>query len=65
MEVNMNSCMIFFIIFEVMAILLYIENKFIKDTKEKNTMDDIFFWVAQGFAVVLFQLDKIIRLLGK
>lgn len=61
----MNSCMIFFIIFEVMAILLYIENKFIKDTKEKNTMDDIFFWVAQGFAVVLFQLDKIIRLLGK
>lgn len=60
----MNSCMIFFIIFEVMAILLYIENKFIKDTKEKNTMDDIFFWIAQGFAVVLFQLDKIIRLLG-
>lgn len=60
----MNSCMLFFIIFEVMAILLYIENKFIKDTKEKNTMDDIFFWIAQGFAVVFFQLDKIIRLLG-
>lgn len=61
----MNSCILFYIIFEVVAIIVWIENKYIKDAKEKNTMDDIFFWVVQGFAVVLFQLNKIIQLLGK
>lgn len=61
----MNSCIFFVIIFEVMAIIVWIENKYIKDDKEKGTIDDIFFWVAQGFAVVLFQLNKIIQLLGK
>lgn len=65
MEINMNSCILFYIIFEVVAIIVWIENKYIKDAKEKNTMDDIFFWVVQGFAVVLFQLNKIIQLLGK
>ena len=64
-EVIMNSCILFYIIFEVMAIIVWIENKYIKDAKEKNTMDDIFFWVTQGFAIVLFQLNKIIQLLGE
>lgn len=61
----MNSCILFYIIFEVVAIIVWIENKYIKDAKEKNTMDDIFFWVTQGFAIVLFQLNKIIQLLGE
>jgi hypothetical protein len=64
-EVIMNSCILFYIIFEVVAIIVWIENKYIKDAKEKNTMDDIFFWVTQGFAIVLFQLNKIIQLLGE
>ena len=64
-EVIMNGCILFYIIFEVVAIIVWIENKYIKDAKEKNTMNDIFFWVAQGFAIVLFQLNKIIQLLGE
>lgn len=48
-----------------MAVIVWIENKYIKDAKEKNTVDDIFFWVLQGFATVFLQLGKIIQLLGK
>lgn len=64
-EVNMNSCIFFIILFEVMAVIVWIENKYTKDAKEKNTVDDIFFWVLQGFAAVFLQLGKIIQLLGK
>lgn len=64
-EVIMNSCIFFIIIFEVMAVIVWIENKYIKDAKEKDTVDDIFFWVLQGFAAVFLQLGKIIQLLGK
>lgn len=61
----MKSCIFFIIIYEVMAVIVWIENKYIKDAKEKNTVDDIFFWVLQGFATVFLQLGKIIQLLGK
>ena len=61
----MNSCMIFFIIFEVMAVVKVIEITFIEGTTEQNTMNDIFFWMAQGFAVTFIQLNNIIQLLGK
>lgn len=61
----MKSCIFFIIIYEVMAVIVWIENKYIKDAKEKNTVDDIFFWVLQGFAAVFLQLGKIIQLLGK
>ena len=65
MEVIMNSCIFFIIIYEVMAVIVWIENKYVKDAKEKNTVDDIFFWVLQGFAAVFLQLGKIIKILGK
>ena len=64
-EVIMNSCIFFIIIFEVMAVIVWIENKYIKDVKEKNTVDDILFWVLQGFAAVFLQLGKILQQLGK
>ena len=48
-----------------MAVIVWIENKYTKDAKEKDTVDDIFFWVLQGFAAVFLQLGKIIQLLGK
>ena len=48
-----------------MAVIVWIENKYIKDAKEKNTVDDIFFWVLQGFAAVFLQLGKILQQLGK
>ena len=34
-EVIMNSCILFYIIFEVVVIIVWIENKYIKDAKEK------------------------------
>lgn len=67
-EVNMNSCMFNAILFELVAIVKLINNivlEFKEDTREKTIMDDLFFWVLQGFAVTLIQLNNIIQLLGK
>lgn len=66
MEVIMNSCMFYSILFELIAIIKLIGNivsVFKEDTGEKTIINDLSFWVLQGFAVVLLQLDKIIQLL--
>ena len=67
-EVNMNSCMFNAILFELVASAKLINNivlEFKEDTREKTIMDDLFFWVLQGFAVTFVQLNDIIQLLGK
>ena len=67
-EVNMNSCMFNAILFELVAIAKLINNivlEFKEDTREKTIVDDLFFWVLQGFAVTFIQLNNIIQLLGK
>lgn len=67
-EVNMNSCMFNAILFEIVAVAKLINNivlEFKEDTREKTIMDDLFFWVLQGFAVTFIQLNDIIQLLGK
>lgn len=67
MEVIMNSCMFNAILFELIAIAKLIGNivlEFKEDTGENTIINDLSFWVLQGFAVVLLQLDKIIQLLG-
>lgn len=64
----MNSCMFNAILFELVAIAKLINNivlEFKEDTREKTIMDDLFFWVLQGFAVTFIQLNDIIQLLGK
>lgn len=64
----MNSCMFNAILFELVAIVKLINNivlEFKEDTREKTIMDDLFFWVLQGFAVTFIQLNDIIQLLGK
>lgn len=63
----MNSCMFNAILFELIAIAKLIDNivlEFKEGIREKTIMDNLSFWVLQGFAVVLLQLDKIIQLLG-
>lgn len=63
----MNSCMFNAILFELIAIAKLIGNivlEFKEDNGEKTIINDLSFWVLQGFAVVLLQLDKIMRLLG-
>lgn len=64
----MNSCMFNAILFEIVAVAKLINNivlEFKEDTREKTIMDDLFFWVLQGFAVTFIQLNDIIQLLGK
>lgn len=64
----MNSCIFNAIFFELVAIAKLINNivlEFKEDTREKTIMDDLFFWVLQGFAVTFVQLNDIIQLLGK
>ena len=64
----MNICMFNAILFELVAIAKLINNivlEFKEDTREKTIMDDLFFWVLQGFAVTFVQLNDIIQLLGK
>lgn len=64
----MNSCMFNAILFELVAIAKLINNivlEFKEDTREKTIVDDLFFWVLQGFAVTFIQLNNIIQLLGK
>lgn len=64
----MNGCMFNAILFELVAIAKLINNivlEFKEDTREKTIMDDLFFWVLQGFAAVFLQLGKILELLGK
>lgn len=67
-EVNMNSCMFNVILFEFLAIAKLIDNIVLECkecTRKKTIVDDLFFWVLQGFAVTFIQLNDIIQLLGK
>ena len=64
----MNSCMFNAILFELVAIAKLINNivlEFKEGTREKTIVDDLFFWVLQGFTVTFIQLNNIIQLLGK